>query len=71
MVGTNDSTKKNHRFFNSTVQEISRGGGNCATKVGTLCTRFVEMRAPVKTQVENRVIKLFDFWRQTIDTPEK
>ena len=31
-VVINASTKK-HRFYNSTVQEISRGGGNCAAKV--------------------------------------
>ena len=37
MVGTNASTNENNKFYNSTVQAISRGGGDCVTKVGALC----------------------------------
>ena len=33
MVGIDASTNKKHKFFNSTVQDIYRGGGDCATKV--------------------------------------
>ena len=50
-VGTNASTNENHKFYNSTVQAISRGGLDCATKVGTLCAHFVDMGYTVKTQV--------------------
>ena len=32
-VGTNASTNEKHKFYNSTVQAISRGGGYCATKI--------------------------------------
>ena len=67
MVGINDSTNKNHKFYNSTVQNISVGGGDCVTKVGSLCTRFVDMRSLVKNQVENGLSKIFDFLGQTID----
>ena len=41
IFGTNASTNGNHKFYNSTVQAISRGGGNCATDVGALCAHFV------------------------------
>ena len=51
VVGTNASTNEKHKFYNSTVQAISRGGGDCDTKVGALCVFFVDMGAPVKTQV--------------------
>ena len=51
MVGTNDSTNEKHKFYNSTVQAISIGGGDCATKVESICACFVDMGAPVKTQV--------------------
>ena len=51
MVGTNASTNKNHKFYKSTVPAISRGGGFCATKVGSLCARFVYMGSLDKTQV--------------------
>ena len=71
MVGTNASTNKNHKLYNSTVQEISRGGGDWATKVGALCDRFVYMGSPVKTQVENGMSKLFNFWGHTINTSEQ
>ena len=70
MVGTNASTNENHKFYNSSVQAISRGGGDCATKVGALCDRFVDMGSPVKNQVENGLSKLFDFRGQTIDTSD-
>ena len=53
------------------MQAISRGGGDCVTKIGALCARFVDMGAPVKTQVENRLRKLFDLRGQTIDTSEQ
>ena len=51
MFGTNNSIKK-YNFNNSMVQVISIGGGDCATKVGALCDRFLDMRSLVKTQVE-------------------
>ena len=67
MVGTNDSTNKNNRFYNSTLQAISRGGGYCAAKVGEICDRFFDMGALVKTQVENGISKLFNLHGQTVD----
>ena len=67
MVGKNSSTNKNHKFYNSTVQAISIGVGDCATKVGAPRDRFVDMGSPVKTQVGNGLSKLFDFRGQTID----
>ena len=51
------------KFYKSTVQDISRGGGEYTTKVGTLCDRFVDMGALVKTQVENRLSKILGFRR--------
>ena len=66
MVGTNASRNEKHKFYNSKVQAISRGGGDCATNVGALCARFVDMGAPVKPQVENGLSKLFDFRGNTI-----
>ena len=71
MVGTNTSTNKKHSYYNSTVQAISRRGGDCAKKVGSLCARFVDMGSPVKTKVENRLSNLFDFRGQTIDMSNK
>ena len=67
MDGTNASKNENHKFYNSTVQAISTGGGDCATKVGSLCDHFVDMVAPVKIQVENGLNKLFYLRGQTID----
>ena len=62
MVETNASTNEKHKLYKSTVQAISRGEVDCTTKVGSLCARFVDMGAPVKTQVENGLSKIFDFW---------
>ena len=42
-------------------------GGDCTKNVGSLCARFVDMGALVKTQVENGLIKLINFQGQTID----
>ena len=67
MIVTNASTNKNNKFYNSTVQAISIGGRDCATKVGSVCACFVDMGSPVKTQVENGLSKIFDFRGQTID----
>ena len=66
MVGTNASTKETHKLYNSTVQAISRGVGDCATKVGSLCARFVDIGAPVKNQGGNGLSKILDLWVQTI-----
>ena len=44
-----------------------RGGGDCSTKVGALCSHFVDMGALVRTQVENGFSKKFDFQGQTFD----
>ena len=71
MIRTNASTNENHKFYNSTVQEISRGGGDCATKFGALCTHFVDMVSPVKSQVENGLIEIFNFWGQNTDTSDQ
>ena len=62
MVGINDSTKKKHMFYNSKVQAISIGVGDCATEVGALCANFFDMGASGETQVGNIPIKLFNFW---------
>ena len=35
------------------------------------CTPFFDMGAPFKTQVENGISKLFDFWSQTIDVSDQ
>ena len=61
MVETNSSINKNHKFYNSMVQAISRVVQDCATNVGSLCACFVDMVALVKTQVENGLSKLFKF----------
>ena len=50
MVGTNSSTNENYKFYNSTVQAISIGGGDCATNFEALCDSFVDMGAPTKTR---------------------
>ena len=71
MIETNDSTNEKHKFYNSKVQSISRGGGDCVTKVGALCARFVVMGAPVRTKVENGTGKLFDLQGQTIDVSDQ
>ena len=71
MVGTNAYTKEKHKFYNLTVQDISREGGDFATKVGALCARFVDTAAPVKTQVENGLSKLFNFRCQKIDVSDQ
>ena len=61
MVGTNASTNKNHKFYRSMVHYYSIVVGDYAIKVGSLCACFVEMRAPVKTQVGNGLGKIFNF----------
>ena len=57
MVGTNASTNEKHKFYNSTVQAISIGGGECYTKFGALCARFVYMVAPVKSRWEMGLVR--------------
>ena len=71
MVGTNASTKENQKFYNSTVQAISIGGGDCATKVGALCSCFVDMGDLVKTQVENGLSNILNFRGHTIDMSDQ
>ena len=71
MFVINVSTNENQKFYNSTVQALSRGGGDCATKCVSLCARFIDVGARVKSQVENRLSKLFDFWGQNIDTSDR
>ena len=66
MVGTNASTNEKHKSYNSTVQDISWGGGKYGTKVGAICARFSNMGDLGKTQVENRISKIFGFRGQTI-----
>ena len=53
MVETNDYTNENHKFHNSTLQDVSIGGLYCATKVGDQSDSFVDMGALVKTHVGN------------------
>ena len=53
------------------MQAISRVVGDCATKVGSLCARFVDMGAPYKTQLENGLSKLFNLRGQTIDVSDQ
>ena len=71
MVVTNASTNEKHNFYNSKVQSISRGGGDCATNVGSVCAIFFDIGAPVKTQVENGLSKLFHFRGWTIDVSDQ
>ena len=70
-VGPKASTYKNHKFYNLTVQAIARGGGDCATKDGSMCDRFVDMRASVKIQVENGLSKTFYLQGQTMDVSDQ
>ena len=53
------------------VQEIPRGGGYCATKVGDLCGNFFDIRPLVKTQVENGLDNLFDSRGKNIDVSDQ
>ena len=71
MVGNNASTNKNHKFYNSTVKDISRVGGYYTTKARALCARFFDMGYPVKTQVENKLNKIYYYWGQTIDMSDQ
>ena len=66
MFGTNASTNEKHKFYDSTLHAISRGGGDCATKVGALCDHFVDIGSLVTNQVKNGLSKIFDFQFQTI-----
>ena len=59
MIETNAYTSEKSKFYKSTLQTISKGGGDCDTKVGFLCAGFVDMGSPVRTQVENGPCKLF------------
>ena len=67
MAGTNASTNEKLKFYNSTVQTISRVGGDCTTEVGDLCAQFFDTGSPVKNQLENGLIKILHFRGQTID----
>ena len=63
--------QKKHKFYNSTVQAISSGVGDCATKVGSMCAHFVDLGALVKNPVENGLSKLLDFCVQKIDVSDQ
>ena len=71
MVGTNDFTNENNKFYNSTVQVISIGVGNYTTNFGSMCDYFVDMGSPVKTQVEIGLSKIFDLQGHTIDVSDQ
>ena len=71
MVGKNVSTNKMQKLYNSTVEGISISGGDCATKVGSLCARFADMVTSVKTQVQNGISKILNLWVQTIDVSDQ
>ena len=58
MVGTRYSTNKKHMFYNSMVQVILIGVGDCITNIGCLCDRFVDMGALVITRVGNVLLHL-------------
>ena len=53
------------------MQAISRGVGDCTTKVGSLHGRFVDIEALVKTQIENGISKIFNLRCQTIDVSDQ
>ena len=55
MVGTNASTNKNHKFYNSMVYTILRIGGDFATKFGALCVLFFVIVFPVKTLLASHI----------------
>ena len=59
------------QFYKSTVQTISRGGLDCNKQVGALCAHFFYMGSLVKTQMENGLCKIFNFWGQTIDVSDQ
>ena len=63
--------KKTHKLYKSTVQAISKVGGDFSTKVGSLCDCFVDIGDPVKIQVKNGLNKLFNFQGQTIDVSDQ
>ena len=71
MVGTNASTNEKNKFYNSTAQAISRGGGDCATKVGSMCAYCFDIGPRVKNQVENELSKIFDLQGHIIDTSDQ
>ena len=71
MVERKSSTNKKHKLYNSTIQAVSRGGGDCATKVRALCAHFVNMGSLVKTQVENGLCNFFDLHCHTIDVSDQ
>ena len=71
MVGTNDYTNENQKFYKSTVQAILRGGVDFATKVGSLCACFIDMWPPTKTQVENVLNNILNLRGQTIDVSDQ
>ena len=50
---------------------ISIGGGDCPKNVGSLCARFVDMVASVKTEVGNGLSKRLDSWGHTIDVSDQ
>ena len=63
----------NHRFYrhkqifyNSKVQAISRGGGDCHKHYGCLCALFY-IGEPIKTQLKIGMIKLFNLRGHIID----
>ena len=71
MVGTENFTNEKYKFYNSNVQAIYIGGGYCAKKAGSLCSRFVDMRAPLKIQAENGLCKILYLWGQNIDMSDQ
>ena len=69
--GSSDGGNKHLYKLKAMLQDISSGEGDCATEVGAMCACFVDMGAPVKTQAENGLSKLFKFWGQTIDVSDQ
>ena len=71
MVGTNNPTNEKDKSYKKTAQAIIRRGQDCATKVGALCARFVDIVDPVKTHVKNGLNKIFDLQGQSIDVSDQ
>ena len=71
MVGINDYENEKHKFQNTTMQDISQGGGCYTTDVGYICAHFFNMADTAKTQAENFMNKLFGFWGQNIDLSDQ
>ena len=53
------------------MHTISSIEGYCATKVVSLCDHFVDIGAPVKTEVKNGLSKIFNLRGHNIDVSDQ